>query len=91
MCWEKGVKRCVTHCGECKEASRPHKSNVFHIDNPDMAYDWCVFRHSEPLQRGEYEITVKDNGCIAGTVCYRSRIVPRTQMKGKRRQSGGVL
>lgn len=86
------MKRCTINCGLCKEAPRPHTSKVFHVARPGMAYDWCVFRHSEPLLRGEYEIEVKDSGHISGTVCYRSRVVPRTSMKRRKRgTSGGVL
>lgn len=86
------MKRCMVHCGLAKEAKRPYDKNVYHIENPDMAYEWCVFRHSEPLLRGEYEVVVKDNGSISGSVCYRSRVVPRTVMRsGRKGQSGGVL
>lgn len=85
------MKRCVTHCGLCKVSTLPYKDKTFNVSKPRVRYEWCVFRHSEPLGRGEYEISVKDSGVITGTVCYRSRVVPRTQMRKKRGQSGGVL
>ncbi len=71
------MKRCVTNCRECKVSNPPHPSNTFNVDRPEIRYEWCVFRHEEPLKRGEYN-EVRPNGNISGTMCYRSKIVPRT-------------
>lgn len=84
------MKRCVVNCGLCKVSKEPHEPNVFCVKRPLAKYTWCVYRHSEPLERGVYEVMVKDNGQISGTVCYRSRIVPKTVFK-RRGGSGGVL
>ncbi len=84
------MKRCVTHCGLCKPDNKGESSS-FHVSRPKVSYLHCVFRHAEPLGRGEYEVMVRDNGMIAGTVCYRSRIMPKTRMGRKRGMSGGVL
>ncbi len=85
------MKRSYAHCGLAREAKRAYDKNAYHIENPDMAYEWCVYRHSEPLRRGEYQIEVKSDGLVTGCVCYRSRVVPRTVMKRRKGQSGGVL
>ena len=85
------MKRCVIACRLCKEDKNGNK-NAFHISKPNnTSYIWCVYRHAEPLRRGEYEIRVDDTGAITGTTCYREKILPRTKMSREKSSSGGVL
>jgi hypothetical protein len=78
------MKRCTTNCALCKETDN-NDTKRFVVTKPRLSYEWCVYRHPEPLSMGEYEIEVKSNGDITGTICYRSRVVPKGKRQRKRR------
>ncbi len=85
------MKRCVTRCRLCVINEDIVMKDAFHVEKPQSSYQWCVYRHSEPLRRGEYEVMVKDDGAITGTICYRTNIVPKTKYGRGKSKSGGVL
>ncbi len=69
--------KCNTNCNIFKEG----KSRAgIHVGGKDV--DYCVYRHSLMLKRGEYERVILVSGDITSTFCYKERIV-------KKRGSGG--
>ncbi len=73
---------CTTKCALCVEEKDLTEPNRFDLPHLNLTLKWCVFRHDEPLARGT---EIKSNGDIKGTVCYRSKIVPKGKRQRKRR------
>ncbi len=81
--------RCTTKCALCVEEKDLTSTTKFDLPHLKLTFGWCVFRHDEPLPRGEYEVKISGDGRIGGTVCYRSKIMTKAK-KGKRFSGGGM-